>query len=81
MTYYEQHKEERKAYQREYGKMRRKLVRDAVNLLDAVDQAKHEDIDGYAGQIFEDASWIDRVDFLEADLHAIMKKYDIEIPE
>ena len=25
MTYYEQHKEERKAYQREYGKMRRKL--------------------------------------------------------
>lgn len=57
------------------------LVRDAVNLLDAVDQAKHEDIDGYAGQIFEDASWIDRVDFLEADLHAIMKKFNIKIPE
>lgn len=59
----------------------RKLVRDAVDLLDAVDQAKNEDVDDYAGQYFEDASWIDRVDFLEADLHAIMKKYDIEIPE
>lgn len=59
----------------------RKLVRDTVNLLDAVDQAKNEDIDGYAGQIFEDASWIDRVDLLEANLHAIMNKFNIKIPE
>ena len=68
-------------YHNEDGFYPRKLVRDAVYLLYAVDQAKHEDIDGYAGQIFEDASWIDRVDFLEANLHAIMKKFNIEIPE
>ncbi len=59
----------------------RKLVRDAVDLLDAVGQAKNEDVDDYAGQIFEDVSWYDRVDLLEANLHAIMNKFNIEIPE
>lgn len=57
------------------------LVTDALRLLHEVCKLNPEDIDGFSDGIFDDVSWYDRVDLLEANLHAIMKKFNIEIPE